>query len=114
MALTPRDTDVGLGEAIVQVAEDAKAYAIAQVDVAKAVATARLRAAKLGLAFGAVALFLVGSAVTALLVGLILSLATLTGPLLATVIVVAIVLVTAGVLGKMAATRIATAFGGGE
>lgn len=112
MAFSPNEPDVGVGEAIVQVAEDAKAYVTAQVDVAKAVATVRLRAAKLGIALGVAAVFLLGSAITALLVGLILSLATVTGPLLATGIVVVAVLAVAGILGKLAATRIGRAFGG--
>lgn len=106
------EAGVGVGDAIVQVAEDARAYAMAQVDVAKAVATARLRAAKLGLILGVAAIFLAGSALTALLVGLIMALSTRTGPLLATAIVVVAVLAIAGLLGKLAASRLSRAFGG--
>lgn len=115
MAGLPNEPEigVGVGDAIVQVAKDARAYALAQVDVAKAVASARLRAAKFGLILGVAAVFLAGSALTALLVGLILALSTLTGPLLATAIVTVAVLAIAGVLGTMAASRLSRAFGGG-
>lgn len=112
MATPSNDPNVGVGEAIVQVAEDARSYVTAQIDVAKAVATARFRAAKAGLILAVAAVFLAGSAVTALLVGATLSLATVVGPLLATVIVVVAVFALAGVLGMSAASRLSKAFGG--
>jgi hypothetical protein len=101
----------GIGATVVQVAEDAKAYAAAQVAVVKAEAAARVGPAKTGAIFGAVAAVLAIAAVGALLVGLILSLATLVGPLGATAIVVLVTLAIAGVLGKLAADRLAIAFG---
>ncbi|MFD1787202.1 phage holin family protein [Sphingomonas floccifaciens] len=115
MAGLPDEAEVGtgIGDAIGQVAEDAKAYALAQVDVAKAVAAARFRAAKAGLILGVTAVLLAGSALTALLVGLIIALSTLTGPLLATAIVVVVVLAIAGILGARAASSLSRAFGGG-
>ncbi|WP_056424569.1 phage holin family protein [Sphingomonas sp. Leaf33] len=114
MAKSPNEPDVGtgVGDAILQVAEDARAYALAQVDVAKAIATARLRAAKVGIILGFAAVFLAGSALTALLVGLILALAAVTGPLLATAIVAVAVLGLAGLLGATAASRLSRALGG--
>lgn len=108
------DTGGGVGDAIAQVAEDARAYALAQVDVAKAVATARLRAATTGIVLGVAAIFLAGSALTALLVGAILTVATKAGPLLATAIVVIAVLAMAGVLGAMASSRLSRALGSGQ
>jgi len=101
----------GIGTTIVQVAEDARAYATAQVDLYKAIATARLGAAKGGLVFAAVAAVLAIAAVGGLIVGAILALATLVGPGWATLIVVGVVLLIAGILGKMAATRLSRAFG---
>lgn len=103
--------DDGVGAVIVQVAEDAKAYVAAQVALYKALAGARLRAAKSGLIFGAVAAVLAMTALGALLVGLIFSLATLMGPLGATAVVVLVVLAVAGLLGWMAAGRLSKAFG---
>lgn len=114
MAGPPHDEALGASEAVVQVVDDARAYATAQVELYKAIATARLRAAKSGLILGGAAVFLLGSALTALFVGLILALSTLTGPLLATVIVVGVVLAIGAVLGMMAASRIGRAFGGGD
>lgn len=101
----------GVGDTIVQVADDAKAYAAAQIALYKALALARWRMAQGGLIFGAIAAVLALSAVTALLVGLILSLATLIGPLGATAVVIVVTLVIAGVLGWLAARRIGEAMG---
>ena len=107
----PSPTDDGIGATIVQVAEDARAYATAQVDLAKAIAFARLTAAKGGIILGVIAAVLGITALGALLVGAIMTLATKVGPGFATLIVVGIVLLVAGVLGKMAATRLSRAFG---
>ncbi len=104
----------GVGEAIVQVADDAKAYAAAQVALYKAIASARLRVAKGGLALGAVAAVLGLAAIIALLVGLIFSLSTLVGPLGATAIVVGVTLIVTTILGVMAGRRLGRAFGSGE
>jgi hypothetical protein len=101
----------GLGDTIVQVVDDGKAYAAAQVALYKALALARWRIAQGGLIFAAVAAVLGLSAVTALLVGLILSLAPLIGPLGATAVVILATLVIAGVLGWLAARRIGEAMG---
>ena len=105
---------VGVGEAIARVADDAKAYAGAQVALYKAIALARWRVAQSGLIFGALALVLALSAFGALLVGLIFSLAPLVGPFGATAIVIGVTLAIAGVLGVLAGKRLARAFGGGE
>lgn len=101
----------GIGATVVQVTEDAKAYAAAQIAVVKAEANARIGPAKSGAILGVVAAVLALAAIGALLVGLILSLATLVGPLAATAIVVLVTLVIAGVLGKLAADKFALAFG---
>lgn len=104
-------TDDGVGATIVQVAEDAKAYAGAQVALYKAIATARLRAAKSGIVLGLVAAVLALAALVALLVGLILSLATLLGPFGATAVVVIATLAIAGLLGWSASGKLSRAFG---
>ncbi len=101
----------GVGATIVQVTEDAKAYAAAQVALYQAMATARWRIAQTGLIFGGVAAVLALAAVITLLVGLVLALATLVGPLLATVIVVGLTLALAGALGWLAAGRLSAAMG---
>jgi hypothetical protein len=104
----------GVGEAIVKVADDAKAYAAAQMALYKAIALARWRMARTGLAFGAVAAVLSLAAIIALLVGLILSLSPHIGPLGATTIVVGAALILTALLGWLAGRRLANAFGSVE
>jgi len=107
----PPHDDTGVGATIVQVAEDAKSYATAQIDLYKAIASARLTAAKSGIIFLVAAAVLAIAAIGGLVVGAILALATLVGPGWATLIVVVVMLAIAGVLGKMAASRLSRAFG---
>ncbi|MHA6723051.1 phage holin family protein [Sphingomonas sp. RS2018] len=104
----------GIGATVAQVAEDAKAYAAAQVELYKTVARVRIRAGKSGIVFGVLAAVLAIAAFGALLVGLILSLATLIGPLGATGVVVIATLAIAGVLGWLAGKQLSAAFGGAE
>ena len=96
--------DEGLGTVVTRVVDDAKAYAQAEVTLWKTVAGTRGSQAGIaaGLAAGAVVIAL--SAVVALLVGAILSLRPVMGPGWATLLVVVVALVLAGILGKMAAT----------
>ncbi len=94
--------DEGLGTVVGRVVEDAKAYAKAEVTLWKMVASTRGSQAgiAIGLAAGAVVIAL--SAVTALLVGAILSLRPIMGPGWATLLVVVVALVVAAVLAKVA------------
>jgi len=94
--------DEGLGTVVGRVVEDAKAYARAEVTLWKTVASTRGSQAGIaaGLAVGAVIIAL--SAVTALLVGAILSLRPIMGPGWATLLVVVVAFVVAGILAKVA------------
>ncbi len=96
--------DEGLGTVVHRVVEDAKAYAAAEATLWKTVASTRGSQAGIaaGLAVGAVVIAL--SAVTALLVGAILSLRPVMGPGWATLLVVGVALLVAGLLAKMALT----------
>lgn len=96
--------DEGLGTVVARVVDDAKAYAQAEMTLWKTVASTRGSQAGIaaGLAVGAVVIAL--SAVTALLVGAILSLRPVMGPGWATLLVVVVALAVAGLLGKMALT----------
>lgn len=96
--------DEGLGTVVSRVVDDAKAYAQAEVTLWKTVASTRGSQAGIaaGLAVGAVVIAV--SAVTALLVGAILSLRPIIGPAWATLLVVVVAFAIAGVLGKMALT----------
>lgn len=98
--------DEGLGTVVARVVDDAKAYAQAEVTLWKTVASTRGSQAGIaaGLAVGAVVIAL--SAVTALLVGAILSLRPVMGPGWATLLVVVVALAVAGLLGKMALTGV--------
>ena len=104
----------GVGDTIVRVADDTKAYAAAQVALYKAIALSRWRQAQSGLIFGVIALALAMSAFGALLVGLIFSLTPLVGPFGATAIVIGLTFAIAAILGVLAGKKLARAFGGGE
>lgn len=101
--------DVPIGQLFSQLVDDGKRYARAEVELYKAKAADKAEPVKWAAIFGGAALTLALSAVTALLVGLILALETLVGPLAATLIVVLATLAIAGLLGWMAYKRIAEA-----
>jgi fumarate reductase subunit D len=101
--------DVPIGQLFSQLVDDGKRYARAEVELYKAKAADKAEPVKWAAIFGGAALTLVLSAVTALLVGLILALETLVGPLAATLIVVLATLAIAGLLGWVAYKRIAEA-----
>lgn len=91
----------GIAALASRLVEDGKAYARAEIGYAKAAATERVRAAKTGAIFLVVALVLAHGALIALFVGAVLALATLVGPLWATVIVVLAACAIAAVLAKI-------------
>lgn len=108
----PQIEEEGIGELLGRLVEDGKGFARAEIGYYRALAIATLRAAGLGIGLGVAAVVLAGSAVTALLVGLILALATLIGPGWATLAVVVATLALAGLLGWLGYRRIGSAFGG--
>lgn len=107
----PLDQDESVGALLGRLVEDGKGYARAEIGYYKTLARAKLGEAKGGLIFGLVALVLAIAAVNALILGLLLSLATLVGPGWATLIVVAGFLVLAGILGLLAWKHIQRALG---
>ncbi|HEU4969576.1 phage holin family protein [Sphingomonas sp.] len=94
--------DVPIGQLFSQLVDDGKRYARAEVELYKAKAADKAQPLKRAAIFAGAALTLALSAVTALLVGLILALQTLVGPLAATLIVVLVTLAIAGGLGYAA------------
>ena len=85
-----------VGELVHQLVEDGKAYARAELGLAKATASAKAGALKLpAILFGA-ALLILQAAVTVLAVGVCLALIPLTGPLLAGLLAFLIFAVIAG------------------
>ena len=101
--------DVPIGQLFGQLVDDGKRYARAEVDFYKAKAADKAEPVKKAAIFGGAAVTLALSAVTALLVGLILALETLLGPFAATLVVVVATLAIAGLLGWMAYRQIAEA-----
>jgi hypothetical protein len=99
-----------IGALVGRLADDARAYVHAEADYYRTLATERLGEARVGLALGSAALLLGLAAAIALIVGLVLTLATLVGPGWATLIVVLITSAIATGLGWLAYRRIAGVF----
>lgn len=97
--------DEGLGSVVGRVVTDAKAYAAAEVTLWKGVAASRGTEAGIAAGLGVGALLVALAALTALLVGAILSLRPLVGPGWATLIVVVVALLVAALLAKAALGR---------
>lgn len=88
-----------VGELVSELIDEGKAYARAEVGLAKAIATAKARALALPLALFATALVVALAAVSALAAGVVIALATLIGPLAAGFIGMLIFAAIAGGLG---------------
>jgi hypothetical protein len=84
----PEPTGVSVGTLVQQLVGDAREYAVAEVQLAKAKALAQVTRYKNAGVFFAVAGVLALAALVALLVGLILTLTPLVGPGFATLIVI--------------------------
>ena len=91
-----------LGELLGRLAEDARRLGKAELDYYRLLAAEKLGEAKSSLWMGATAAALLLAAAVALVVGAVLSLSPLTGPLLATLIVVALTGGGAWLLGRLA------------
>lgn len=72
-----------IGELVHELVEEGKAYAKAEADLAKTIALAKAKALALPSGLIVAALFVGMAAINALVVGVVLALATLIGPLLA-------------------------------
>ena len=96
---TPPGDERSFGELATQLVDDAKAYARAEVDLAKAIAADKAKSfAIAAILFGAAALVAIG-AVSALCVAIFVSLAALMNPLLAGLSTFLIIGAVAGGLG---------------
>lgn len=118
-----RDAEYGQGDEgslvddVSALYEDGKTYVSSELAFQKSRATYAAKASPKVAAFGFGAYMLLNLALIALTVGAILSLETLVGPLAATLIVTAALLVGAGILGYMAkskAAEISRVFSGGK
>lgn len=88
-----------VGELVHELIEDGKAYARAEVGLAKAIASAKARALALPAALFATAVIVALAAVSALAAGVVIALATLIGPLAAGFIGMLLFAAIAGLLG---------------
>ena len=93
--------DESIGALIGRLAEDGRAFVKAEVGVYKAIAARRAARAKNGLIALAAGIVLLITSVTALLLGLVLWLATLIGPLLAGVAVAAVLILAGFILTRI-------------
>jgi protein-S-isoprenylcysteine O-methyltransferase Ste14 len=95
-----------VGELVHELLEQGKAYARAELALAKAIATAKARALAMPAALFAAAFVLALAAVTALAVGVVIALAKFLGPLLAGVVGLLIFAAIAGGLAWVAIERV--------
>lgn len=112
--IPPEPQEESVGALFGRLVEDGKGFARAELTYYRILLTGKLGEAGVGIGFGVAALVLGCSAFTALLVGLILSLATLIGPGLATLAVVLVTLAITGLLGWLAYKRVMRVFGGDQ
>ncbi|SEN19971.1 Putative Holin-X, holin superfamily III [Sphingomonas gellani] len=103
------DADEGVATLVHRLVADSRLLAQAEIALYKAKAAERIDAYKNAAIFFAVAGVLALSALIALLVGLIMTLATLIGPGFATAAVVVGTLVVAGILGMIGKGKLAPA-----
>jgi hypothetical protein len=95
-----------IGELVQQVVEDAKAYARAELEVAKAIANAKLKALGLSAGLLFVAAMVAQAAITVLAVGLFIILSLVMHPILAGLIASLVFAGLAGGLGWYAVQRL--------
>lgn len=99
------DAEIGVGDLALRAIEDAKRWGRAEVAFYKGLASDRAVDAKGGVVLAIVAIVLGQAAIVVLLVGLVLTLATLVGPGWATLIVVAVTLGVAAIVASSAMAR---------
>ena len=102
----PPGGERSFGELANQLVDDAKAYARAEIDLAKAIAADKARSAQTaGILFG-IALLLAIGAVSALSVAIFVALATLVGPLLSGLVTFILIGGAAGLFGWLGAQKL--------
>lgn len=105
----PPEGERPIGELVSQLVEDGKAYAQAELDLGKAIATAKAKALTTPLILFVAALFVGSSAITALCLGIVLALATLVGPLAGGIIAFVLIAATAGLLAWIGKVKLGRA-----
>jgi len=102
----PQEAERPVGELVSELIDEGKAYARAEIALAKTIATAKARALALPAGLFAAAFIFALAAVTALAVGVVLGLTKFIGPLAAGFIGLLIFAAIAGLLGRYAVERL--------
>lgn len=95
-----------IGDLVSELVDEGKAYARAEVDLAKAIASAKANAAKTPAILFVVATFVAMAALNALAFGIVLALDTLMGPLLAGILAFVLIGAVAGLLGWLGVQKL--------
>jgi hypothetical protein len=106
----PPDNERAIGDIVSDLVDDAKAYARAELDLAKAIAADKARGLKVGAALLAIAAFVAFGAITALSVGIFAFLAGFLGPLLGGIIAFLLIGAIAGVLAWAGIAKVRESF----
>jgi hypothetical protein len=106
------DEPAGIGALLSRLLDEARDFVRAELLLGRRILLSRLSRAAIGLGLAVVALFLVQAGVVALLLGCVLALARLIGPLASGVVVALVALLVAGLLGLIAKSRIMGALAG--
>ena len=102
----PAGSERPIGELVSQLVDEGKAYAKAEADLAKAIATAKAKALTTPLVLFAAALFVAMSALNALAIGIVLLLYVFIGPLAAGVVAFLLIGAVAGLLAWLGITKL--------
>jgi hypothetical protein len=106
----PPDDDRGIGDIVSDLIDDAKAYAQAEFDLAKAIAADKARGLKIGAALLGIALVVAFGAIAALSIGIFALLATFLGPLLGGIVAFLLIGAVAGLLAWAGIGKIRDSF----
>jgi len=110
-ASDPRDESIG--DLVTRLVEDGRAYARAELDLVKQIARHRASKAKSGAVLLGIGITLLLCSLTALVLALVLGLATLIGPFAAGMVVFLVLAIAGGLLARSGAKGLA-ALGGDE
>jgi hypothetical protein len=106
----PPDNERAIGDIVSDLVDDAKAYAQAELDLAKAIAADKGRGLKVGAALLAIAALVAFGAITALSVGIFALLASFLGPLLGGIVAFLLIGAVAGILAWAGIAKVRESF----
>lgn len=104
------EAERSIGDSAGDLVDDAKAYARAEIDLAKAIAADKAQSLKIGAILLVVALVVAFGAITALSVGIFALIATFLGPLLGGIVAFLLIGAVAGLLAWAGIAKIRDAF----